>query len=77
MQDECVQYVGPYGAIPLASAALHVEVCHEHMVCNKSLGREQDFYLLWNRREAQALTDWSCAKPIFAPAVRLGPCTNF
>lgn len=47
MQDECVQYVGPYGAIPLASAALHVEVCHEQTVCNKCLEREQGFCLLW------------------------------
>lgn len=47
MQDGCVQYGGPYGAIPLASAALHVEVCHEQTVCNKCLGSEQGFCLLW------------------------------
>lgn len=47
MQDECVQYVGPYGAIPLAYAALHVEVCHKQTACNKCLGREHRFFLLW------------------------------
>lgn len=61
MQDKCVQYVGPYGAIPLASAALHVEVCHEQTVCNKCLGRQQGFCLLWeNWSEAQSATVRYC-----------------
>lgn len=47
IQDECVQYVGPYGEIPLASAVLHVEVCHQQKACNKHLGREQGLYLLF------------------------------
>lgn len=46
-QDECVQYGGPYGAILLASAALHVKVCHKQTACNKCSGREQGFCLLW------------------------------
>lgn len=46
VQDGCVQYGGPYGAILLASAALHVEVCHEQTVRNKCLGSEQDVCLL-------------------------------
>lgn len=33
-QNGCVQYGGPYGAIPLASSVLHAEVCHQQTVRN-------------------------------------------
>lgn len=55
MQDGCVQYGGPYGAILLASAALHVEVCHERTVCNKCLGSKQSVCLLWEAEPSQRL----------------------
>lgn len=55
MQDGCVQYGGPYGAIPLASAALHVEVCHEQTVCNKCLGSKQGFCLPWETEPRHSL----------------------
>lgn len=53
-QDECMQYVGPYGGIPLASAALHVELCHEQTACNKHLGR--------NKASVCSSASWSVAK---------------
>lgn len=54
-QDECIQYVGPYGAIPLAFAALHVEVCHEQTARNKCLGREKGFCLTGETGERHSL----------------------
>lgn len=64
MQDESVQYVGPYGAIPLASEALHVEVCHKQTACNKCLGREHRFFLLWETGARHRLA--GSGKPILA-----------